>query len=73
MSYSRKIFICPYYQTNARDYVTCEGGKIKMDREMIRKYEDRYCASYDWEKCSIAMILTEAFERGNGTDTGGER
>lgn len=44
--YWRRMFECPFYQTNWIDMIECEAGYISFDtREGIRKFMDLACDS----------------------------
>lgn len=61
--YSKKVFVCPFFKQDARLSVYCEGGKVNFpDRRAAVTFQDRYCASYSWEMCSLAKALVEHYE-----------
>lgn len=66
MGYSKRVWVCPYYRCDYPDKLSCEAGKITMtSRGILRQYEARYCASYGWEECTMAKILTKTEESKN--------
>lgn len=67
--YSKKIFRCPFYTSNAVGEVRCEGGRINfINKELSEEYFDSFCASYDWQKCSIASSLVRFYENTNAIE-----
>ena len=67
--YTNKIFICPFYTSNAKGLVRCEGGHISFRNEALSKeYFDSFCASYNWQKCSIASSLVRFYENTNAIE-----
>ena len=72
--YTKKIFVCPFYTSNAKGVVRCEGGNISFpDRELSREYFDSFCASYEWGRCSIAKALVNFYEKSNTLPADGRR
>lgn len=64
MSYSNRVWICPYYLSDRRDRMCCEAGEVKLpDRIATLDYMERYCSSYDWEDCTLAQALGGFYER----------
>lgn len=64
MSYWHRFCICPYYSYDEKLAVHCEAGKIKFKGDVaITDYMDKYCASYEYEKCSLAKFLEEYYRR----------
>ena len=73
MSYSKRVWVCPYYRCDYPDKLSCEAGKITMhDRETLRQYAVRYCASYGWEECTLAKILCKTEEMQNARKQQGQ-
>lgn len=63
MGYSKRLFICPYYVRDYRNRMSCEGGVVQIaDAPATVRYMDRYCASYDWERCTLAQALNDFYE-----------
>ena len=63
MGYTKKLFICPFYTSNDKGVVRCQGGNICLHNNAeLRKYYIKYCASDNWEKCSIAKSLVNFYE-----------
>ena len=56
-SWNKRNWICPFYRSDSRDEIKCEcGHRLKFpDAGSTKLYEDRYCASYHYEHCVIAM------------------
>lgn len=64
---------CPYYRNDYADKLSCDAGKIKMrSRDELRSYEARFCASYGWEGCSLAITMNETEERKNARKQQGQ-
>lgn len=62
--YSHKTFICPFFKQDERLCIRCEGGKIKFpDRKAAAEFQDRYCASHQWQECSVAQALNDYYNR----------
>ncbi len=65
----RKKWICPYYKYDAEKFVSCDGGRVCLfTRDHANRYMDKYCASYNWEKCSLAQYITEMEEHNEPND-----
>ena len=64
MSWSKRVWACPFYRSDADQRVRCEGGSIKFkSRLAARRYADRFCGSAcGWQKCTIAASLVESYE-----------
>lgn len=63
MGYSNRTFICPFYVRDHRDKMRCEGGTVRLaDLRSTLRYMNSYCASYDWERCTLARALEEFYE-----------
>lgn len=59
----RKKWICPYYKWDSEKFVSCDGGRVCLpSRDKANRYMNKYCASYDWEHCSLAQFITEENE-----------
>ena len=62
---------CPFFtgDQQARDgstfWVRCEGGScVRLPtRADAAAYVREYCASYDWQRCSIAAALVERYKK----------
>ena len=65
MGYTHLAWKCPFYSYDERNCVHCEqGNRVKFkDIRTIRGYERKYCASMNYEKCSIARALLDEYER----------
>lgn len=73
-NYTNKIFICPFYTSNAKGLVRCEGGNISFCNEALSKeYFDCFCASYNWKGCSIARALVGFYEKSDSIPKGKRR
>ena len=59
------IFACPYYRSDDKGKILCEGGIVRMhSSSQTRRYATDYCCSVDrWASCSIARALTAYYER----------
>lgn len=73
-SYISKFIQCPYYHTDEKQQVICEGIVEKStihvsfsDRKVCTQFKVDYCGSVDgWKKCRIAQTLENMYdERGN--------
>lgn len=64
-TYTHMIYKCPFFTFDERSCVHCEqGSRVKFkDIKTIRDYERKYCASMNYEGCSIARALMEEYER----------
>lgn len=65
MGYTKLYWKCPFYGYDERSCVHCEqGSRVKFkDIKTIRDYERKYCASMNYDGCSIARALMEEYER----------
>ena len=61
--YSNRLWQCPFFQSDERQAVRCEGGRVAAaDRPPERRYANRYCCSGGgWKKCTIAAALREYY------------
>ena len=65
---------CPFFtgDQQSRDgstfWVGCEGGScVRLPaRAEAAAYVREYCASYDWQRCSIAAALVERYQKEEG-------
>ena len=63
MGYSNKTWICPYYIRDYKDHMSCEAGRMALPSvRATQEYMAQYCATYDWEDCSLGCALTRYFE-----------
>lgn len=61
--YSKRIWICPYFSYDTKDYMRCEGGRVCFSKkELNKRYFDKYCGSYEWGKCTFARELNGYYE-----------
>lgn len=67
--YTNKIFKCPYYTSNSKGLIRCQGGNITMCNDSeLRKYYIEYCASDRWDKCSMAKALNKFYAEAKSYD-----
>ena len=66
--YSHRAWQCPYFQSDDKLLIRCEGGRVAMpDQEAMSKYGTKYCASSKGRhSCPLAACLEDYYER---TDT----
>lgn len=63
MGYSNRLWVCPYYTRDYKDHMSCEGGRVEFPSvKATRDYMARYCASNEWESCTLARALTEHYD-----------
>ena len=61
--YYRRDFICPYYFTNSKGKIRCEGGLLCFTKKCVTdEYIKEFCGSYDYKKCSMAAALDKYYE-----------
>lgn len=61
---SNRIWICPYYSWDKPRTVYCEGGVLRFhDDGQLQEYAGRFCASYDWHRCTVARSLEGYYDR----------
>ena len=60
-SYSHKYWSCPYYSSDERLCLRCEGGRVRFEtHEELADYADSYCADpRGWKECSLAQMLNK--------------
>ena len=65
MGYSQLTFCCPYYESNGKRSVHCEGGRVKLPTaEAEKEYIRFYCADHlGWKRCTVARAITRFYER----------
>lgn len=65
MAYYRRLWACPYYRSDERGAVICEGGRVELARkETMSEYMGQYCCDVDgWRRCTIARALNLQYER----------
>ncbi len=69
--YSNRVYRCPYFYWDRKNTKTgvyeihCTGGSRVCfpDRKSFSDFADKYCGSFDSDKCPIAQMLTEVYER----------
>lgn len=65
--HSHKYWTCPFFKWDEPLCVNCEGGKQKFpDKTAIQEYTQEYCASTQWERCTIAANLLRYYARTDG-------
>ena len=59
---------CPYYKTNARQVIHCEGLEDGMAVHLafathghLVDYKDRFCRRYCYNQCQLARILEQKY------------
>ena len=64
MDYICKNAICPYFERAVNGTkVYCECAKLNFrNARQAKQYFACFCASYDYEKCTIARSLTRFYE-----------
>ena len=64
MGYSQLTFCCPYYESNGKRSVHCEGGRITLPGcGTGRAYFSEYCGDVNgWRRCTIARAITRFYE-----------
>lgn len=64
MSWSRRIWSCPYYKWDDKLRIKCECGRLDFPaRKSLERYADRYCSSVEgWSRCTLACSMTEYLE-----------
>lgn len=60
---------CPYYKTNTRQVIFCEGFEDGMAVHMafashnqLIDYKNRFCRRYDWTSCPLAQKQNERYQ-----------
>ena len=63
-NYWRVNFVCPYLEAADRTALRCEGGCLLRFEtgDEAREYIARYCASFGYRTCSIAMAKNRHYE-----------
>lgn len=63
--YWHRAYICPFWEAAGKKTIKCEDGCMLCFRESCdtEEYISRYCASYDYRKCSIAAAKLRYFDR----------
>ena len=64
MGYSQLTFCCPYYESNGKRSVRCEGGRLRLpSRETTTGYFNAYCGDVNgWRRCTVARAITRFYE-----------
>lgn len=72
MHYSRRIWCCPFYTSDEKFTVHCEGGnrfRVKNKR-IFSAHADRYCGNAKgWKDCPTAAALEELYRTNGGGKT----
>ena len=64
MGYYHFKWICPYYKSDGKKVIRCEGGRLIFpSARMMKLYARDYCASYGYGQCSLAARLEEEEKR----------
>lgn len=66
MHYSRRTWCCPYFRSDRKREVRCEGGSrvVLEDGPEFKRFCDRFCGNAKgWEDCAIAQGLTRIWEK----------
>ena len=63
--YWHRAYICPFWAAAGKKTIKCEDGCMLCFRESCdtAEYISRYCASYDYRKCSVAAAKLRYFDR----------
>ena len=63
--YWHKAYVCPFWEAAGKRTIRCEDGCVLCFPESrdTADYIGRYCASYEYGKCSIAEAKTRYFDR----------
>ena len=65
MSWSKKLWQCPFYRSDQKECLLCEGGRLRLPISALRDYETAYCAG-DWRSCTIARALLRHYDEQEG-------
>lgn len=61
--YSHLYWTCPFYRSDQKGKIYCEGGTIRLrNPEDLNYYAKKYCASRNWKKCSLAYEINLSYE-----------
>lgn len=63
--YWHRAYICPFWLAAGKKSIRCEGECVITFSEKgeTREYIDRYCASFDYGKCTIAMAKNRHYDQ----------
>ena len=63
--YWHREYICPFWQAAGKKTIRCEGECVLAfpERRETSDYIARYCASFDYVRCSIAAAKLRYYER----------
>lgn len=63
--YWHREYICPFWQAAGKKTIRCEGECVLAfpERRETSDYITRYCASFDYVRCSIAAAKLRYYER----------
>ena len=64
MGYSKLTFCCPYYESNGKQSVRCEGGRLRLpSHALTADYFASYCGDVNgWRRCTVARAITRFYE-----------
>ena len=63
-SYYHRAFACPYYTSDAKGVLRCEGGSVRMRRPALLSYAERFCCNpQGWERCTLAQAVTADYNK----------
>ena len=63
-AWSKRAWQCPYFRSDKKHCVHCEGGRLKFkSATVLSAYADRYCDNITgWQDCTLAKNLTTYYE-----------
>lgn len=62
--YSGKGWECPFFRSDRKQEVNCEGGCVKFaNGKTFKAYTEGYCANLQgWRRCTLASALLQQYE-----------